>query len=76
MKEKIQWGILGCGNIANKFASDLKLVKDATLKAVASRNLDKAEDFASKHQAQQALGSYEALVEHPDVDVIYVATPH
>jgi predicted dehydrogenase len=76
MGERIRWGILGCGNIANKFASDLRLVNDATLSAVASRDLAKAKDFAAMYQAPLAFGSYEELVESPDVDVIYVATPH
>lgn len=76
MGERIQWGILGCGNIANKFASDLRLVQNATLAAVASRDLAKAKDFAQRHQASRAFGSYKELVQSPDVDVIYVASPH
>ena len=43
MDTKIRWGILGCGNIANKFATDLKLVEDAELTAVASRDHQKSE---------------------------------
>lgn len=74
--EKIRWGILGCGRIADKFASDLHLVKDAALMAVASRDGNKASEFARKHSAQLALHSYEALVTCEEVDVIYVATPH
>ncbi|MBA4055967.1 MAG: oxidoreductase [Marivirga sp.] len=74
--EKIRWGILGCGKIANKFASDLHLVKDASLMAVASRDGNKASEFAKQHSAQLAFASYEALVTCEEVDVIYVATPH
>jgi len=74
--DKIRWGILGCGRIAGKFASDLKLVEDASLVAVGSRSLQKAEAFAAEHGAQRSHGSYEALASDPDVDVIYVATPH
>jgi predicted dehydrogenase len=73
---KIRWGILGCGRIAGKFASDLRLVNDAELVAVGSRSLDKAGVFAREHGASHIHGSYEALVSDPDVDVIYVATPH
>lgn len=76
MSEKIRWGILGCGKIANKFASDLKLVKDAELKAVASRNSSKLESFSKEHRPALAFSTYEALVTCADVDAIYVATPH
>ncbi|MGC3948761.1 MAG: Gfo/Idh/MocA family oxidoreductase [Chryseolinea sp.] len=74
--QKIRWGILGCGKIANKFAGDLKLVADAELTAVAAREGDRARSFASTYGARFAFDSYERLVTSPDVDVIYVATPH
>lgn len=74
--EKIRWGILGCGKIANKFASDLRLVEGATLMAVASRDSIKASEFAKQHSARLVFTSYEALVTCKEVDVIYVATPH
>ena len=74
--EKIRWGILGCGKIAKKFASDLKLVKDATLVAVASRDAPRAKEFAKMYNAEAAFSSYEALVQSDQVDVIYIATPH
>jgi len=76
MSQLIRWGVLGCGRIAGKFASDLKLVRDAVLVAVASRSIDNAKKFASEHPAQYVHDSYEALVNNPDVDVIYIATPH
>jgi predicted dehydrogenase len=76
MSEKIRWGILGCGKIANKFAGDLKLVKDAELKAVASRNSSKLESFSKEHRPGLAFSTYEALVSCAEVDAIYVATPH
>src|SRR5688572_15024343 len=76
MTEKIRWGILGCGHIANKFCADLKLVEDATLMAVASRDGKKAKEFCNKHQAQFAFGSYEELVTCDQVDAVYIATPH
>ncbi|MEO8404058.1 MAG: Gfo/Idh/MocA family oxidoreductase [Chitinophagaceae bacterium] len=75
-KKKIHWGILGCGRIAQKFASDLALVKDAKLTAVASRELSTAKAFAKKFPAHHVHGSYEELVQNTDVDVIYIATPH
>ncbi len=76
MSEKIRWGILGCGKIAHKFASDLKLVQDAELSAIASRNLKNAEAFSQLHKPKFTFNTYEALVESKEVDVIYVATPH
>ncbi|WP_291868581.1 Gfo/Idh/MocA family oxidoreductase [Maribacter sp.] len=72
----VKWGILGPGNIAKKFASDLRLVPNAVLSAVASRNLDKAEKFADEFKAERALGSYQELFEDKEVQVIYIATPH
>jgi predicted dehydrogenase len=74
--KKIKWGILACGRIAGKFANDLKLLEDADLWAVGSRSLDKATAFAAAHGFRHAYGSYEALVNDPDVDVIYIASPH
>ena len=76
MARKIRWGILGCGNIANKFADDLRWADDAELVAVASRNQEKAVAFSNKHNAKLAFGSYESLASCPEVDVIYIATPH
>jgi predicted dehydrogenase len=73
---RIRWGILGCGRIAGKFASDLQLVEDAELCAVASRGLVKAEAFAREYPARYCHGSYEELVNNAEVDVIYVASPH
>jgi predicted dehydrogenase len=74
--DKIRWGILGCGRIARKFAEDLALVGDAELTAVGSRDQKGADDFCRIHPARFSHGSYEALVQDPEVDVIYVASPH
>lgn len=74
--KKIRWGILGCGKIARKFASDLRLVNDAELVAVGARELSTAQVFAKEFPARHVHGSYEELVNNSDVDVIYVATPH
>src|SRR4051794_27935912 len=76
MTQIIRWGILGCGRIARKFASDLRLVKDAELTAVASRSLETAKSFVNEFPAKHVHDNYEALVNNGDVDVIYVATPH
>jgi predicted dehydrogenase len=74
--KKIRWGILGCGKIARKFAVDLKWVEDAELIAVGAREQSTADTFAKDFPAKHVHGSYEALVSNPEVDVIYVATPH
>jgi len=72
----IKWGILGLGNIAKKFASDLKLVPTATLYAVASRDLTKANEFAHENNVSKAFGTYQQLFEDKEITVIYIATPH
>ena len=76
MNKTIRWGILGCGKIARKFASDLKFVKDASLEAVASRDTDNAAAFAKEFNAAKSYGSYTAMLESPDIDIVYIATPH
>ena len=73
---KIRWGILGCGRIARKFAADLRLVADAELTAIASRNKETLEQFAKDFPCRHLHNSYDALVTNNEVDVIYVATPH
>lgn len=72
----VRWGILGTGRIAGKFVSDLPLVPGAQLAAIGSRAQATAETFAAAHGAARAHGSWAALAADPDVDVIYVATPH
>lgn len=76
MAEKIRWGILGCGKIAHKFANDMQRVADGELFAVASRDATRAEAFGKEHRAGRIFTSYEDMVRSPDVDAIYVATPH
>jgi len=72
----VRWGILSTGNIAGKFAKALKTVPGAELYAVASRSAERAEAFAREHGMQKAYGSYRALADDPEVDVIYIGTPH
>ncbi|UII79774.1 Gfo/Idh/MocA family protein [Flagellimonas sp. CMM7] len=76
MKSKIKWGIIGPGNIAEKFASSLQLVEDAEISAVASRTLDKAQKFADEYAIENVFGSYEELFESDTTDIVYIATPH
>ena len=75
--QKIRWGILGLGNIAKQFARGVAAIpNDAELLAVGSRTQEKADAFAKEFNAARAYGSYEALVKDPDVDAIYVSSPH
>lgn len=70
------WGILATGNISNSMAQALTDVPDANPVAVASRTDESAAAFAAKWQIPRHYGSYEALAADPDVDVVYIGTPH
>ncbi|WP_120521148.1 Gfo/Idh/MocA family protein [Arthrobacter celericrescens] len=72
---RIRWGILGTGFIAGLQTQDL-LENGFTVQAAGSRSLDSSKAFAGQHGIPTAHGSYEELVADPDVDVIYIATPH
>ena len=69
-------GILGAGHIADVVAPTIAVLEEAECYAVASRNLEKAESFAKKHGFLKAYGSYEELVCDPEVELVYIATPH
>lgn len=72
----VRWGVAGTGSIASDFAEAMELVDDGAVAAVASRTTEAATAFAGRHGIGHAYGSYEALAEDPDVDIVYVATPH
>jgi len=76
MAEAVRWGILGTGKIARAFANALKDAPGAVLAGVASRSQDKAAAFGAQFGAGAAYGSYEALVQAQDIDLVYVGTPH
>ncbi|GEK79200.1 Gfo/Idh/MocA family protein [Agrococcus baldri] len=69
------WGILGAGRIAHMFARDLAL-GGHRIAAVGSRDADRARAFAAEHRIPNVHTGYEALVADPEVDVVYIATPH
>ena len=69
-------GILGPGSIADTVTQTLVHVKEVELCAVASRNLDKAKAFSEKFGFEKAYGSYEELVTDPEVELVYITTPH
>ncbi|MDZ7743702.1 MAG: Gfo/Idh/MocA family oxidoreductase [Bacteroidota bacterium] len=76
MNSKINWGIIGLGKIARLFASDLQLSENAILHSVASRDIEKAAQFSMDYQAVKHYGNYEELARDPDIDIVYIATPH
>lgn len=76
MSQKLKWGILGTGQIASEFAHDLTESHTGKLVAVASRSMASAKRFAEKTGNPTAHGSYEALFADPEVDIVYIATPH
>lgn len=76
MSDKIRWGLLGLGTISSKFATGLSFLPDAEIHAVGSRSQAKADEFGAEFGATKAYGSYEALAADPDVDVVYIGTPH
>ncbi|ONI90505.1 oxidoreductase [Saccharothrix sp. ALI-22-I] len=76
MPNKLRWGVVATGGIADVVTGDLRLLPDVEVLAVSSRALPKAESFAAKHEIPRAYGDYTDLLADPDVDVVYVATPH
>ena len=76
MAKKIRWGILSTGHISGRFAEALNQLPDAELYAVASRNAGPAKKFAEKYGVLKAYGSYSDMVEDPELDVVYIGTPH
>lgn len=75
---KITWGIIGLGNIANKFAQTLREMNEVELKGVASRNKQKSENFGKEYgiSPNKCYGNYEDLTKDEDIDAIYIAVPH
>lgn len=69
-------GIIGAGWIAEKMAAALAPLEDYCVYAIASRSIEKAEAFAKEWNVPKAYGSYEEMVSDPDVDLVYIATPH
>ena len=74
MLKIVRWGILGLGNIAQKFADDLKLVPDCKLEAVASSNSARARNFADTYKVNRFYDNYDDLFKDPKVDIIYIAS--
>ena len=72
----MNFGIIGLGRIAKKFAKTINEIEGSTLYAVGSRDIIKAEEFKREFNANVAYGSYEELYEDKNIDCIYIATPN
>jgi len=70
------WGIIGAGKIAVKFIEGVRNTGNGKVYAIASRTKQKAEEFAKEHTIAVAYGSYEELVNDPNIDIVYIATPN
>lgn len=74
--KKINWGIIAPGNIASKFATALQGVENAHRYSVASRNHERAQSFAKEYGFENVADNYNTLINEPNVDAIYIASPH
>jgi predicted dehydrogenase len=74
--EPLRWGLIGSGLIASGFAEDLAVTNSGRAVAIGSRTQASADRFADRFDIPNRHASYEALVSDPEVDVVYVATPH
>jgi predicted dehydrogenase len=72
----VRWGIVGPGRIAAKVVADFAYAPGAVAVAAASRSLDRAQAFCEAHGLERAYGSYAEIIAAPDIDVLYIATPH
>lgn len=67
--KKVKWGIIAPGRIAHKFAGDLLLSNGSDIVAVASRNKQRADEFAKTYSINEVYDDYEALVQKSDCDI-------
>ena len=72
---KLRWGVIGCGVIANEMAASLAL-EGRRIAGVANRTRAKAEAYAARHGVEKVYDSYQQMYDDPDIDAIYVTTPH
>ena len=76
MEKIIKWGIIGAGNIANRFAEAVKNIEGAELTSVASRSEETGRSFAQKHNIKNVFIGYDEMAKSDLVDAVYIATPH
>ena len=75
MKYEFKWGIIGPGRIARKFAAAVEGITNSAIYAIASKSNPNLKDLKQEFSAKKAYSSYETLVDDPDVDAVYIATP-
>jgi predicted dehydrogenase len=76
MAKTYRWGIIGTGNIATQFATCLQVCDNAVLQSVGSRSQESADTFGRKFDVPNRHATYEGLIDDPEVDIVYVSTPH
>ena len=76
MKKTINWAIAGTGGISNAFVQGLRVAEGARALAVVSRSKENAERFAAKYHIPKAYAGFDAMLEDPEIDVIYIGVPH
>jgi len=74
--KKYKWGILAPGKMSAKFTKGIGILDKAELYAVGSRDLQRAKKFAEEFGFKKYYGSYEELAADPDLDIVYIASPH
>ncbi len=74
--DKVRWGVVGTGGIARRTVADLRLTETAEVVAVASRRQESADAFAAAWNLPHAFGDYDRLCASPEVDAVYIGTPH
>jgi len=73
---KVRWGIVSTGRITHQFVQDFEFVPNGEVVAVASRSQQSADAFASQNGITRAYSAYEEMLDDPEVDAVYIATPH
>jgi predicted dehydrogenase len=73
---KVRWGIVSTGRITHQFVQDFAFVPNGEVVAVASRSQDAADAFAARYGIPRAYAGYDRLLDDPNVDAVYIATPH
>lgn len=72
----IKWGIVSAGRIAHQFCQDMAFVENGALQGIAARNIDSAKAFAEQYKIPSYYQGYQALFDDPDIDAVYIGTPH
>lgn len=74
--KRVRWGIAGTGRISHQFAQDFSYVQNGEITAVSSRSQESADSFAEQYSIKRAYAGYKHLLTDPDVDAVYIASPH